>query len=309
MIEAKSLKSMSRIHAEAKGANKIHFVTSLSSATDELLIKAGLDKLQQDGDTALPSNIGKVNDYNISGKEIKRKDLPLIKKSIPTYRTWKDWHGQEHSGVQHRTMDVYPIEYLPAPIERITLKSIDDTLYLSTREIDLEKDSKSTILHMANLMLECFGKIEIFDIKNHKISSANIRQLQWDILPPGKYPWSEAKGYVEPHLRKLTPSARGVIEYRMRLLSQYEPDFLATGRGGYSGYFVYGFAKKKAYFLESIHLNNATYVFGKDWKTLSSLTKDEIINGNYEHARIVHDARWDYKIRQLLRGDIEMKFE
>lgn len=309
MIEAKIIKSAARIYAEARGARKVYFVVDAKNIADDNLRKLGLDKLGRDGDAALPSNVGKVSDFNISGKEIKRRDLPMIKKSIPTYRTWKDWHGQEHSGVQHRTMDVYPIDFIHAPIERIILKHIDGGLYLTTREIDFYVDGESAVLHLANLFLECFGYFKIFDIADHKIANAPIRQLQWEVLPPGKYPWNEAKGYVEPHLQRLTPSAKGVIEHRMRLLSQYEPDFLATGRGGYSGYFVYGFAKKKAYFLESIHLNNATYVFGHDWEELSSLSKDEIINGEYEHDRIIHDGRWDYKIRQLLKGQCEINFK
>jgi len=308
MIEGNIVKSVARIYAEARGARKVHFVIDSEEVGGEKLRKLGLDKLEQDGDATLPSNVGRVSDYNISGKEIKRRDLPMIKKAIPTYRTWKDWHGQEHSGVQHRIMDVYPIDFLPAPIERIILKNIDGKLYFATREIDFENDGEGVVLHLANLLLECFGKFSTFDIKDHKIADVPIRQLQWEVLPPGKYPWNEAKRYVEPHLQRLTPSAKGVIEHRMRLLSQYEPDFLATGRGGYSGYFVYGFAKKKAYFLESIHLNNATYVFGHDWEELSSLSKDEIINGEYEHERIIHDGRWDYKVRQLLRGQGEIVF-
>lgn len=309
MIEAKVIKSVARIYAEAKGARNVYFVVDAKGAGDEKLRILGLDKLRQDGDAILPSNVGKISDFNISGKEVKRRDLPMIKKAIPTYRTWKDWHGQEHSGVQHRIMDVYPIDFIQAPTERIILKKIDDDLYLATREIDFDTEGETAILHLANLFLECFGYFRIFDIAVHKIADIPIRQLQWEVLPPGKYPWNEAKGYVEPHLQRLTPSAKGVIEHRMRLLSQYEPDFLATGRGGYSGYFVYGFANKQAYFLESIHLNNATYVFGHDWEELSSLSKDEIINGEFEHERIIHDGRWDYKVRQLLKGQGEINFK
>ncbi|WKV87844.1 hypothetical protein LJU32_19850 [Pseudomonas sp. B21_DOA] len=88
----------------------------------------------------------------------------------------------------------------------------------------------------------------------------------------------------------------------MREISKYEPDFLATGRGGYSGYFVYGFTSKKLHFLESIHLNNATYIFGDDWEKLSSLSKEEIINGGHEYLRIIHDKKWTGKIRQLFRA-------
>ena len=128
-----------------------------------------------------------------------------------------------------------------------------------------------------------------------------MRKIQWEVLPPGKFPWNKTSGVISPFLTKLSQSEKGVIEHRIREISKYEPDFLATGRGGYSGYFIYGFIDKKLYFLESTCLNNATYILGENWEELSGLSKKEIINGEHEYLRLIHDKNWTGKIRQLLR--------
>lgn len=301
MIKGQSIKSIARLIAEAKGANHVMFVVCRDSVTPTRQKEIGIHHLQHHGDSILASDTGKVSSFNASGKEVKRKDLPLIKKSIPQYRTWKDWHGREHDGIQHRTMDVYPIDFISPPSEKLSLTDIDGVMYIATRQIDLSSDP-APVIHLANLLLEYFGEFEIFDLSKHKISDVSSRQLQWEVLPQGKYPWNKASGIVTPYLTKLSQSEKGVIEHRMREISKYEPDFLATGRGGYSGYFVYGFTCKKLHFLESIHLNNATYVFGDNWEELSCLTKEEIINGEHEHSRVIHDKKWTGKIRQMLRA-------
>lgn len=299
MIKGQSIKSIARLIAEAKGANDVMFVIRWDSVTPYRQQEIGIHYLQHDGDSILASDIGKVSSFNVSGKEVKRKDLPLIKKMITQYRTWKDWHGREHDGIQHRTIDVYPVDFISPPSEKLSLKSIDGVMYIVTGVVNLSGAPES-LMHLANLLLEYFGGFEIFDVSKHKISKTVTRQLQWEVLPQGKYPWNKTSSIVSPYLTKLSESERGVIEHRMRELSKYEPDFLATGRGGYSGYFVYGFTSRKLHFLESIHLNNATYIFGENWESLSSLSKEEIINGEHEHLRVIHDKKWIGKIRHLL---------
>lgn len=300
MIKGLSIKNISRVISEARGADSVRYVVRRDSIGIERQGTIGIDYLEEAGDAILPSGIGKVSNFNISGREKKRKDLPLIKKTIPQYRTWKDWHGKEHDGIQHRTMDVYQVEFIPPPSEKLFLIEINNTPYITSRQITIRGDQFNTI-HIANLMLEYFGEFEIFDTLKDNISVIPTRHLQWEVLPPGKYPWNKAASFVLPHLTRLSSSERGVIEHRMREITKHQPDFLATGRGGYSGYFIYGFTSRNLFFLESTELNNATYVFGEDWEKLSSLSKEKIINGEHAYARIVHDKKWMNRIRQLFR--------
>lgn len=299
MIEGNSVRSLTRILAEARGATEVSFFIPRTDVPLERQVQLGLSDLKDVGGCIVPGSVGKISEFNVRGKEVVRRDLPLVKKSVPTYRTWKDWHGQEHSGVQHRTIDVYQRDYIAAPGEVIQLTGYVDECFAS-RTINFDVDNEQAIIHIANLMLELFGRFFIYDHASGSVAAVPMRRLQWEILPPGKYPWKITKDIIEPHLKRLSSSDKGVIEERMRILSNYEPDFLATGRGGYSGYFVYGFESRGIYILESIHLNNATYIFGDEWEALSSLTKDQIINGDIPHKRYIHDKTWYVSIRKLM---------
>lgn len=88
----------------------------------------------------------------------------------------------------------------------------------------------------------------------------------------------------------------------MKVISHRNPDFLAIGRAGFSGYFVYGFKDKDVYVLESIHLDNATYVFNSHWKDLSQLSKSEIINSTIPHSRIIHNKKWKMSVGRAIDG-------
>lgn len=108
------------------------------------------------------------------------------------------------------------------------------------------------------------------------------------------------KKHTEKFTNSLSASDKAVIEMRLEPLSRYKPDFLATGRGGFNGYYVYGFTEKNVFVLESVHLFNATYIFENDWELFSQYTKNEIINGQMPHQRLIHDRKWEWKIRQVL---------
>ena len=299
MVTGKSINSVNRIIAHSHGAREMLFVIEREKVDQNLQARLAIAHLEKDGDSILPATIGKVSEFNARGKEIKRRDLPLIKKSVPQYRSWKDWHGNDHSGVQIRTMDVYPIDFVRPPMEHLSLNVIDGKEYVVTRRVKIDEPS-TALIHVANLMLEFFQEFEIFDVDRKRIAKVQARQLQWDLLPPGKYPWKSAEVIVKPYLAGLRPSEQGVIEHRIREITRFEPDFFATGRGGYQGYFVFGFVKRGIYLLESSHLDNATYKFGEDWEVLSTLTKDEIINGDHNHKRLIHDKAWGRKIREML---------
>ena len=299
MVTGKSITSVNRIIAHSHGAREMLFVIERNKLDQNIEARLAIDHLKKDGDWILPAGVGKVSEFNARGKEIKRRGLPLIKKSVPQYRSWKDWHGNEHSGVQIRSMDVYPIDFVRPPMEHLSLSVIDGKEYIVTRRVNFD-ELPAALLHLANLMLEFFQEFEILDVGRQRIAKVEARHLKWELLPPGKYPWKNAEAIVKPYLAGLRASEQGVIEHRIREITRFEPDFFATGRGGYQGYFVFGFSKRGIYLLESSHLDNATYRFGEDWEVLSTLTKDEIINGDHGHQRFIHDKTWGRKIRQML---------
>jgi hypothetical protein len=302
MIEGSYLRALSRVTAEARGATHVRFLVPVDAVGQAIKERAALSALIADGDSIIPAAVGNITEFNARGKEKKRTDLPLIKVSKPIYTTWRDWHGDEHSGIQYRDYDVYQRDYIPAPSEEVELKSYEGRLWYSSRVVDLETEPPQTVLHVVNFMLEIFGSFEVFDVVAAAIPRVPTRRLQWDILPPGNYPWDRAEEIVRTHLRGQSESTVGVIEERLKTLSGLNPDFMATGRGGYAGYFVFGYTRLNKYVLESVYLNNATYIFGDEWEELSSLTKDQILNGDMEYERIIHDQSWRRNIGRTLRA-------
>jgi hypothetical protein len=45
----------------------------------------------------------------------------------------------------------------------------------------------------------------------------------------------------------------------------------------------------------------ATYVFDRDWKEVSKLTKKQIIDGGLAKARLIHNKSWKNEIDKLLK--------
>ncbi|MCY1360831.1 hypothetical protein D9M69_474760 [compost metagenome] len=209
MIEGNSLRSITKIVAEARGAREVSFIFPRGQVSPERQEQLGLTRLDQMGDSIVPSIVGKFSEFNSRGREIVRRDLPLVKKSVPSYRTWKDWHGHEHSGVQHRTMDVYQRDYVPAPDEVFILSGYVQHGCFSTRCIDIFEEDEQQVLHLANLMLEAFGSFQLYDHAAMKVAAVPFRRLQWEVLPPGKYPWKVTKDVIGPYLARLDQSDRG----------------------------------------------------------------------------------------------------
>ena len=87
---------------------------------------------------------------------------------------------------------------------------------------------------------------------------------------------------------------------KCEFINSFQPDFRAYGKSGFKGYVIFGFTDRDIYVLESVYPNNATYVFGKNWGELSKLTKAEILNGNLQDVRIIHNNNWQQEIRDLL---------
>jgi hypothetical protein len=116
-------------------------------------------------------------------------------------------------------------------------------------------------------------------------------------------PWSQLSKEIKPIIEEAPKGNQPLIWARLKKINSYKPEFLAVGRAGFHGYTIFAFPKKKLYVLESIHYGNATYVFEKDWKRLSQMTKAEILNQNLQKVRIIHLANWAQKITRLMGGN------
>jgi hypothetical protein len=267
-FSGKSVRSLTKLIKVAGAATKIRLTVNLGDISKDILLQLGFDETPNVGDYLVPSVLGKYTSFNVNGAVIIRKDLPLEPESIMFYGSHRDWQGGIHSSTRTRTIDKYPRENIPAPSETFEIITINGISFLSSAEVDLNDGDETRNIHLTNIMLECFSEFEIYDLDKEEIVGPRLKRLQWDILPSGECPWSKAKPIILKRIEHLKDNDKKVIEHRMKVISRKNPDFLATGRAGFSGYFVYGFKDLDVYVLESMELDNATYVFNSEWETI-----------------------------------------
>lgn len=256
-----------------------------------------------DGISILPAIAGRVSEFNSNGKTLVRKDLPKEKQYFHMYGTYRDWGGGIHQSIQTRSMMVYPRDLLPPPNEYLTIANGPKGLTIISRSFTFsdaaDSEREDALVHLINLFFELFGKFD-FVGKDLVAPAAKVVKLNWKVLPPGVYPFRRVMGELTELVSSLGENERPVIEYRLKAISDYNPDFMAVGTGGFSDYVVLGFTKTGLFILESPKLGNATYAFLDGWEEFSRLTKREILTEQHHHARIVHNQRWQSSLRQLI---------
>lgn len=256
------------------------------------------------GETVLPSVVGPVTRFNAEGKNIIRRDLPkeTVYRQIEWH--WTERHGDrevEQTDFRYVPYERYPRDFVPPPsVElQIATDSEGDKLLVASA-FDYTAANYPAIAHSINVLLEIFGECEILTEDLQPIAPLATRRLNWEILPPGKQPWERVKKSVAPIIERAKKGNQGVILRRLEFMHRAAPEIIAQGRGGFSGYIVFGFPRKNLFVLESLYYGNATYVFRENWEKLSQLTKAEILSGNLQTARIVHQPGWEKEVRRLL---------
>jgi hypothetical protein len=299
MSGKKSVRSLTQYETLLRKFRSCRLAVSLP-IDDSLISLLGLDSQPVVGDSFVPAAMGKATDYNANGRIVIRKDLPKVNETRSSWRRWQDWHGQEHSGIQIRSYEVYPRELVQPPSEYLTVLPAPGGLALCSRPITFSEEPSDKVLHIVNLFLEIFGKFEVFDDAVELSAATVVKRLNWKLLPPGKYPFARTIEALSGFLATLDDSDRPVVQDRIKAITKFEPDFLAVGLGGFKDYVVFGFTGKDRYVLESPRLGNATYVFDKNWPELSTKTKKEILDGSLHEARVIHGHRWHRDIAAIV---------
>lgn len=238
---------------------------------------------------------GPVTRFNREGKYKVYTDEQKEPRDIEHDYSILDWHGNPHSGSCIQTRYCYPRDFIHPPLEMVFLAGS------SIHSAAITKKEASRLLHIINMFLEAFGSCEIIDEESTPINTVPIKILQWQILPPGEYPWDIAKEYLPRILSNRAHKSINTIEEHHKVITKHMPDFMAIGQNSFSGYVVYGFKNKGLYIFESSQLDNATYIFNDDWEELSKCTKKELIEGNLFKHRFLHNATWRKSINSTLK--------
>lgn len=279
---------------------------NLTDVGTNTLIKIGFNNPISEGQTVLPSaSFGNTSRYNAEGKELKLKDQPMETRYRQALWTWEQWVGRGETETHSKIVDISykrrPRKFVPPPgVELSILRSQTGELFITSPVIQKADTSKVRTAHTINLFLEIFGDFTVIDVVGNPFITTEVKRLNWQILPEGKYPWKRTKELVDNILSNLSKGKKPVVEDRLQEISAYTPDFVAKGLAGFHGYLVFGFEAQNLFILENALYGNALYVFDRDWETLSKLTKADILTGNLQQERIVHNKDWKEKLKTIL---------
>lgn len=257
----------------------------------------------------LPSpKTGMYSKTNIEGKEIVRKDLPMITKTFavdtPNYG---DWSYGSHTVYFDR--DVYIREYIPPKyveieIELLSEKSVDSNEFI-IKFTSGEVLNKTTdeflddLLFNLNLLQENIGSSDIFASEATFEDYIKTIHVDWELLPIGERDTDINKFAIKFRLKKKSDIER--LADRYDFLVKLQPEEFISGTSGFRRYFGAKFSDDLVVF-ENLEYGNAIYVMYEDWKTLSQKTRVELLKGdNRGFDRIVHTKNWKMQLDFLVR--------
>lgn len=287
-------------YLDEKNLTKIKSIgIKIKSENKNKVIECGFSEKILLGEEVIPNVIGPITNYNVNGKEIIDKNQKENRDIFRPYHI-KDWHGEYHDGIAHEVRECNKKNILNPYEIALKIVSIKNEKYVISKEGCYDKDK---IKHIINMFLEIFKECEII-YENDDINYGNIIELNWKILPKGEYPWEKIYPYVKKRIEKMPETKARLIKNNIETISKYNPKFVAVGQAGFSGYIIYGFKKENKVILESIEIDNATYILNKDWKNISKLTKSEILKQKLHEKRIVHSKSWEKEITNEIKDMI-----
>lgn len=268
----------------------------------EKVVKFGFDPELKADTKILPATLNRYAFKNAEQYATINRSLPKEDYYQTVYWTRTEWAGRGETREVTEFNDIKRQRYhrdfhLPFSVE-FTLYEDKGSKFICSDEMVFSNGNKDKIINTVNMLLGIFGECEI--VSEQISSKSKTIHLSWDILPPGKYPWSKVKADIEEIIANRNVTQQHMMLRSCESINNLGPDFVAYGRAGFKGYAVFGFVHKNLYILESVIPNNATYIFEKDWEELSKLSKAEILDFKLHKARIVHNSNWKNEFDKMI---------
>ncbi len=304
ILSKKRIRSLGSNLKGIQAGQEVIIALPYSDEIRETLIDCGFSEELESGESVLPAVVGPVTRFNSAGKYIVHKDQPMETAYRQSEWTWQEYHGPYNTVEQSKIVDVpykrYPRTFVEPPSVELSLAIKEGNLLVISPTITFSPENEELILHTINIFLEIFNECHILNDDLQEIIKAPVRRLNWEILPQGRRPWGELRPLISNVIDELPEGNKKVIDKRIEAINEHEPEFVAVGRAGFTGYLVFGFPEKNLYILESTEVNNATYVIDNNWELLSSLTKAEILNNDLHKERVIHRENWFAEINRIL---------
>lgn len=128
----------------------------------------------------------------------------------------------------------------------------------------------------------------------------HVERVQWQILPPGAITFER----VHRAIQRLSVLHGDVYDpRRLEQINDLVPEqiYIGVHESDFDGYVVFCFAHHRA-ILECPRRGNAIYALRGSWRTLSRLTKAELLSDHYTHVvtRIVHRGDWLERVKAFI---------
>jgi len=248
---------------------------------------------------------GKHSNWNINGREIKRKDLP--KETFYNYVEAPNW-GDSSNGTHIVALpcERYPIEFIPPRFSSIKvelLKILQNSFVFkfTLSEVLNKKDGnfKDRLFDCINLIQENIGVCDVSESGVTDEQYLLTHTISWEILPPGE------KGIFINKLfsgRKYTPQEQQTAESRYDFFIKLKPIEMILGLNGFQRYFGAKIDNNLVLF-ENTDYGNALYIMYSNWEEMSRKSRIELLSGRYgkDFDRIIHTGDWKEKTKALLK--------
>ncbi len=270
----------------------------------ERLIQIGFSDNLEPGETILPKIVGSVTKFNAEGRNEKLKHLPMETAYRQVMWKWKRFIGggnvEEIEEIKDVPYQRYPVQFVAPPSHELTIAEVDNQKVIISSRILKREDNSINARDIFNVFFEIFGECMMLNENLNTLRLPEIQRKNWSILPSGEYPFDMISEQINNDLQIVKNRNSTVIKHRVQHINDANPNFIAFGIAGFTGYWIFGFPNISTYVLESVYPNNATYILGDDWETISRLSKSDILRNELHVARIAHRNTWIHEINRYL---------
>lgn len=249
---------------------------------------------------------GKYCRANVEGKEVVRKDLPMVTKTTSWESpNWGDWSKGSH--IRSITRDVYQRDFIPPKEVELSITLLEVRLgpqFIVKFAIDqvLDKrapDFEADLLYNLNILQENLGGVDVFPSAASLAEYLETVRVDWEILPVGDI--DEVVRRMLKGKRAVSDAHRQTLEERLTVMARFNPTAFIAGTNGFLRYFGAQFGSNLVAF-ENLTYGNALYLMYEDWEQLSRRSRVDLLKGPRDgFDRIEHRDGWEERFETLLR--------
>jgi hypothetical protein len=182
----------------------------------DILQEAGFTADLEIGESLLPAPaFGPVSRFNAEGGYQVHRDQPMETAYRVAEWQWKEWHGP-YRVERSKFVDVpykrYPRTFIAPPSIQMRIGvTTEGEKLVFTPPIEFVDESEQLLVHSINLYLEMFRECTVLTENLEEIIRSPVVQLNWRVLPPGRWPWAELRKEVDPLIEQAPGGNQAVI--------------------------------------------------------------------------------------------------